>query len=101
MARRVLLIDDFDGITSEGVKTVTFSVDGERWTIDLGKESLDALKDAVKPFVKKATKVPTTGNYKKGTRPGVRQWAEAQGLIEPGGKGRLSREVNEAYDAAH
>lgn len=101
MATKTIRVDDFDGKTEEGVKAVTFSVDGERYTIDLGKESLDALKDAVKPFVKKAQKVPASGNYKAGTRPGILAWAKEKGLVSPTHRGKLPKNVTEAYDAEH
>ncbi|EQM78197.1 Lsr2 dimerization domain-containing protein [Microbacterium maritypicum] len=101
MATKTIRVDDFDGKTEEGVKAVTFSVDGERYTIDLGPESLAALKDAVKPFVKKATKVAASGNYKKGTRPGILAWAKEKGLVEPTHRGRMPQTVIEAYDQEH
>lgn len=101
MATKTIRVDDFDGTTEEGVKAVTFSIDGERYTIDLGSQSYGLLRDALSPFIKKATKVATSGNYKKGTRPGILAWAKEKGLVEPTHRGRMPQTVIEAYDQEH
>ena len=101
MATRTIRIDDFDGETTEKVEAVTFSVDGDRYTIDLGPESKKALKEALSPFTKVATKVGTSGNYKSGTRPGILAWAKEKGLVEPTHRGRIPASVIEAYDKDH
>lgn len=98
---KTIRIDDLDGKTDDGVKAVTFSIDGERYSIDLSKENLTALKAAVQPFVNKATKVASSGNYKPGTRPGILAWAKAEGLVAPTHRGRMPKAAIEAYDAAH
>lgn len=101
MATKTIRIDDFDGMTTEKVEAVTFSVDGERYTIDLGPQSLQILKEAMAPFVKKATKVGTGGSYKAGTRPGILAWAKKEALVDPTHRGRLPQTVIEAYDKSH
>jgi len=44
---RVTLTDDIDG--SEGAQTVTFTLDGEAWEIDLGKQNRDRLTRDLAP----------------------------------------------------
>lgn len=101
MATKTIRIDDIDGETTQDVRAVTFSLDGDRYTIDLGPGSLSLLKDALRPFIKEGTKVGTSGSYKKGTRPGILAWAKEEGLVEPTHRGRMPKNVIEAYDAAH
>lgn len=57
MARReiVTLTDDLDG--TEGAQTVTFSLEGTTWQVDLGERNREALKNALRPFVNAAREV--------------------------------------------
>jgi nucleoid-associated protein Lsr2 len=50
----VTVTDDLDG--SANAKEVTFSLDGESWTIDLSAKNRNALEKALKPYIAKATK---------------------------------------------
>ncbi|MFI7608746.1 Lsr2 family protein [Micromonospora sp. NPDC049366] len=55
-------IDDLTGskITDgPGSPTVPFSVDGAAYEIDLGKDSRQALQEALAPFIRAARKVPS------------------------------------------
>ena len=45
----VTLADDLDG--SADAKEVTFSLDGESWTIGLGVKNRNALEKALKPYI--------------------------------------------------
>jgi hypothetical protein len=98
MATKTIRVDDFDGKTEEGVKAVSFSLEGDRYTIDLGPDSLKALKDALNPFIKKASKGAASKASASGSRPGILAWAKEQGLVEPTHRGRLPQTVLDAYD---
>ena len=50
----VTVTDDLDG--SANAKEVTFSLNGESWTIDLSTKNRNALEKALKPYIAKATK---------------------------------------------
>ena len=52
---QVLLIDDIDG--SEGAETVTFSLDGVSYEIDLSTKNAAKLRDAFATWVGNARKV--------------------------------------------
>ena len=58
LARHVTtrLVDDIDG--SQAVTTVSFSLDGDSYEIDLSESHLSALQQALAPFVSAARAVP-------------------------------------------
>jgi Lsr2 len=58
LARYVMtrLVDDIDG--SQAVTTVSFSLDGHSYEIDLSESHLSALQEALAPFVNAARVVP-------------------------------------------
>ncbi|TQM45020.1 Lsr2 dimerization domain-containing protein [Pseudonocardia cypriaca] len=62
------LVDDIDG--SHAVTTVSFSLDGDSYEIDLSESHLSALQQALAPFVSAARVVP-------GERRAVRTAAQA------------------------
>lgn len=97
------LIDDIDG--SEATETIVFSIDGATYEIDLNEAHASALR---KSFEEWSSKAAQTGR-KRRTRSSsakpydaraVRAWAAENGYDVPA-KGRIRREVREAYDAAH
>ena len=104
----VTVTDDLDG--SGNAKEVTFSLDGESWTIDLSAKNRAALEKALKPYIAKATKQGRrrpAASVKKSARraPGtelaaVREWAISNGH-QVSDRGRISAAVQQAYDAAH
>ncbi|CAM5341078.1 hypothetical protein SANTM175S_06449 [Streptomyces antimycoticus] len=47
---QVLLVDDLDG--GEADETVTFSLDGKSYEIDLTTTNADKLRDALEPYTK-------------------------------------------------
>jgi len=107
MAQKVniVLVDDLDG--SEATETVTFGLDGTTYEIDLNDANASSLREALSGYVGHARKV--TGGARCGRRSGagsssntkdVREWAKAQGM-EVSERGRISAEVQRAYDAAH
>lgn len=109
MAQKVniVLVDDLDG--TEATETVTFGLDGTTYEIDLNDANAAALREAMSGYVGHARKV--TGGGRRGRKSGggsssssntkdVREWAKAQGM-DVSERGRISADVQQAYDAAH
>lgn len=107
MARKVLvrLVDDLDGLPSEDVATVTFSLDRVTYQIDLNQTNAARLRDGLAQFVQAARR--TGGRAKRGTAtravgnegPAIREWAREHGhdLAE---RGRIPSHVVAEYRAA-
>ena len=108
MAQKVniILVDDIDG--SEAEETVSFGLDGATYEIDLNAANAQALRDAMSNYVGHARKVTggrrarrTSGAGGSGSNTkAVREWAKSQGM-EVSERGRISADVQQAYDAAH
>lgn len=109
MAQKVniVLIDDID--ESEAEETVSFGLDGKEYLIDLNAEHASQLRDALAPYVGHARAGSRRGGARKATASApkstsdataIREWARGQGFDVPE-RGRLPKEVKEAYDAAH
>jgi hypothetical protein len=104
----VTVTDDLDG--SANAKQVTFSLDGESWTIDLSAKNRKALEKALKPYIAKATKqgrrrsLPasrrTAARGPRNDLAEVRNWANGNGY-QVSDRGRISATVQAAYDATH
>ena len=104
----VTVTDDLDG--SANAKEVTFSLNGQAWTIDLSAKNRAALEKALKPYIAKATKQgrrrPVSSVRKTAVRgrrtelAAVREWAKSNGH-QVSDRGRISATVQQAYDAAH
>ena len=104
MARKtvVTLVDDIDG--SDAVRTVTFSLDGTNYEIDLNSHNLDTLTTALDPFIKNAHtagKRRTPSGSTGTTAPsknlaGVRVWARENGYTVSD-RGRVPAEILAAY----
>ncbi len=104
----VTVTDDLDG--SANAKEVTFSLNGQSWSIDLSAKNRSALEKALKPYIAKATKQGRprpSSSAKKTTRrasrtdlAAVRDWAKSNGH-QVSDRGRVSATVQQAYDAAH
>jgi hypothetical protein len=109
MAQRVNIVleDDIDG--SDADETVTFGLDGVTYEIDLSSANAEQLRDALAPFVgharrsggRRATARPaaTRGTGKRDVGD-VRSWARKNGH-KVSDRGRISAEVQAAYDKAH
>ena len=108
MAQRVVVqkTDDIDG--SEATETVTFSLDGVNYEIDLNEAHAAELRAAVKPFASAGRRVgggarlTSAGAVKKssGYDPkAVRAWA-ASNRVELPARGRIPAAVLEQYRAA-
>ncbi len=104
----VTVTDDLGG--SANAREVTFSLDGDSWTIDLSTKNRNALEKALKPYIAKAAKqgrprpVPaaqrTPRRAARTDLAAVREWAASNGH-QVSDRGRISATVLEAYDAAH
>lgn len=106
MARKthVTLIDDVDG--SEATSTVTFSLDGVSYEIDLSDKNAEKVREEVGSWAVKARRVG--GRKSTGARrtnvgndtAKIREWAKENGYAVSD-RGRVSNEIREAYAAAH
>jgi hypothetical protein len=109
MAQRVSIVleDDIDGSVAD--ETVNFALDGVTYEIDLSAKNAGALRDALAPYVgharrsagRRSTGRPAgargTGQRDRGD---VREWARSNGH-KVSDRGRISAEVQAAYDKAH
>ena len=106
---QVILVDDLDG--GEAEESVSFSLDGVSYEIDLSSANAEALRDAIAPWVGHARR--TGGRAARGRVPArgrvaaakadlgdVRSWARENGY-QVSDRGRVSAEVMSAYDGAH
>lgn len=112
MAQRVqiMLEDDFDGSPAD--ETVTFGLDGVTYEIDLSASNAAQLRDVLAPYVGHGRR---SGGRRSGpstrgatSRSGgskrdlasVREWARKNGH-KVSDRGRISAEIQAAYDKAH
>jgi hypothetical protein len=105
---QVVLVDDVDG--GEAEESVSFSLDGTSYEIDLSKKNSKALREALAPWIGHARRVSGRGrprstggrgrSSKRADLADVRSWAREAGY-EVSDRGRISSDVMEAYDAAH
>ena len=108
MAQKTLVIleDDLDGGTAD--ETVSFSLDGVAYEIDLSSKNAGKLRDSMASYVGSARRVggrATRGKAAKVGRPGVartsdiREWARSSGL-DVSERGRIPAVIVEQYEAA-
>ncbi len=104
---QVILVDDLDGGAAD--ETVTFALDGVSYEIDLSTKHAGQLRDALASWVAGARKLSTRGaRPARRPRSGVgasrateiREWARANGYTV-NDRGRISQDVQAAFDAAH
>jgi hypothetical protein len=103
MARKVqyLLVDDLDGGQAE--ETVSFSLDGVAYEIDLSKKNAQAMRDALAKYVASARR--TGGRRGRGRGRGrsgsetaaIREWARSQGM-KISDRGRIPADIIEKYE---
>lgn len=108
MAQRVevVLIDDLDG--GNAAETITFALDGVTYEIDLSDDNAKKLRDDIAHWTGHARRSGAArgGARKRASSPkrsdlgAVREWARANGH-SVSDRGRISGEVQEAYDRAH
>jgi len=105
MAKRtqVIMVDDLDGEEMDGSgQTITFAHGGNAYEIDLTESNAKKLSDALAPYIAAARRV---GNRRgvgpeKPDLPAIRAWAKEEG-IKVSERGRVSKDVQDAYRAAH
>src|SRR3954451_11515188 len=113
MARRFMISDDLDG--SAATQTISYTIEGQEYEIDLSEDNIQRFHEALEPFVSKSRQVerqaaPARRGRGDGRRrsstgsrddiPQIRAWAEANGH-EVSARGRIKKEVIDAYDEAH
>ncbi|GAA2556969.1 MULTISPECIES: histone-like nucleoid-structuring protein Lsr2 [Streptomyces] len=110
MAQKIVTVytDDLTGAESDEVGTHTFSLNGVYYEIDLTPENYDKLDAALRPFIENGRKQGRTKGAPRVRRSAaegpsaeeVRAWARENGFAV-NGRGRVPREVREAFEAAH
>lgn len=107
-----ILIDDMSGEElpdGEG-RRVTFGFEGVTYQLDLSDEHLQELEDALAPYIEAGTKVSSSSKPRQRAASGsgrsseelqaIRDWANENGYdVAP--RGRIKKEVIEAYEAAN
>lgn len=99
----ILLEDDIDGGTAD--ETISFSLDGTTYEIDLSAKNAGKLRAALERYVSSARKTggrrkaaPAAGKHQ--STQAVREWARAQGL-EVSERGRVAAAILAKYEAAN
>ena len=113
MAQRVqvILVCDLHEGETPGTETVTFSLDGSSYEIDVCEQHGREMRDAFARFVGAARRASgrsgSRGGGRRRSRRGgsgeaaqIREWARSQGLAVPE-RGRVPAELAEKYAAAH
>ena len=113
MAKRVIeqLVSDLSGkdIKDGEGETVKFSIGSTSYEMDLTEAEAGQFYDAVKKYTDVATKTSGRGGRSgggskaksdSGQTQAIRAWARENGL-EVSDRGRISRDVQDAYNAAH
>jgi hypothetical protein len=106
----VTITDDIDGSTDD-VVTCAFGLGDAQFEIDLNAEHREELENFLARFIEYARSVPgskAAGRQGKPARKAVdrdrtaevRSWAKTEGL-GVSERGRISRAIIEAFDAAH
>lgn len=104
---QVLLVDDLDGGTAD--ETVSFSLDGISYEIDLSSANAAKMRDAFATYVGTARRVggraaTGRGRGRGAARSGriaeIRAWARDNGY-KVSERGRVPADIVEAYDKAH
>lgn len=108
MAQRVNIVleDDIDG--TEADETVSFALDGATYEIDLSSANAAQLRDSLATYIgharraggrRSAGRTVARGAGKRDLAD-VRQWARQNGHTVSE-RGRISAEIQAAYDKAH
>lgn len=105
---QVLLVDDLDGGTAD--ETVSFSLDGISYEIDLSAANAAKMRDVFAGYVGTARRVGGRSAGGRGRARGaaarsgrtaeIRTWARDNGY-KVSERGRIPAEIVEAYDKAH
>jgi nucleoid-associated protein Lsr2 len=105
---KVILVDDIDG--GEADETVSFSLDGAAYEIDLNAANAAKMREAIAPYVGTGRRVGgRVGRRRSGGSRGsagnnrtaeMRAWAKSQG-IKVSERGRIAADVVAQYESAH
>jgi hypothetical protein len=103
--------DDLDEST-EDVRTVSLSIDGQSVEIDLSAKNFEKLSKAVAPYLeagrktssgnaarRRRTSPATTTVTKTSDTQAIREWAQANGH-DVNSRGRIKKDIVDAYEAA-
>jgi hypothetical protein len=97
------MVDDIDG--SDATTTITFSVSGVDYSIDLNDKNVAKFEKAIAPFVQHGQRIGgrrqrgATVTKLAGNAKAVRSWAQANGYDIPD-RGRIPGDIIAAYEAA-
>ncbi len=103
---QVILVDDIDG--GSATETVSFSLDGASYEIDLSANNAAKLRDSFAAYVGAARKVGSR-SARRGSRRSsgadnrtaqIRAWAKGKNL-KVNERGRIPAEIVAKYDEAH
>ena len=112
---QVLLVCDLHDGEEEGSETVSFSLDGSSYEIDLCADHAASMRDDLATYVGAARRAGRSSASTAARRPGrpakpasadkqrvqdIREWARKNGH-QVSERGRLSSVLVEAYDKAH
>jgi hypothetical protein len=107
MARTIIttVTDDIDGASD--ASTISFGLDGIAYSIDLSAKNEKKLRDALAPYIEKASRsrggsAPRSGakrNDRDYDIANLREWAAKKGIAVPS-RGRIPGSVVEQYRAA-
>ncbi len=102
MAQRVIvsLIDDLDG--SDATETLSFSIDGSSFEVDLNEVNANQLRSVLAPYQKAARKLPGQRSAKlqaSSETAAARKWA-ADNDIPVNPRGRIRLDTLQQYAAA-
>jgi nucleoid-associated protein Lsr2 len=102
---QVLLVDDLDG--GEASETVSFSLDGVSYEIDLSSNNASKLRKDLAAYIDHARKASGVGRRRRSrTGPGrersaeIRSWAKQRGY-KVNERGRIPAAIVSEYEAAH
>lgn len=112
MAQKTIveLVDDLDGGKAD--ESLTFSLDGVEYAIDLSAKNAGKLRDALAQFVGHAqrvggrkqrgagTRTPVKAGGDKAQNQAIREWARSQGK-QISDRGRIPAELIAEFQAAH
>jgi hypothetical protein len=100
------LVDDLDGTKAD--ETVSFTIDGVEYEIDLSKQNAGNLRRSLEEYASKGRR--TSGRSKRGPAKGrgvdksqskaMREWAQSHGMTVSA-RGRISEEVAQAFADSH
>ena len=116
MAKKFVLVDDVDG-AEDDVQTVKFMVDGRNYEIELGVKNRTKFNAQIEYWTSHArtagSKKSTASSSKPSVRPSTgsglssdelqarREWTKKNGWPNISDRGRVSKEIHIAFDAAH